>query len=435
MGRTQWTLFGTKRFLPLFITQFLGALNDNLFRQALIMLITFRLAAEVGTHPAVLNNLAIGLFILPYFLFSALAGQLADKFEKSRQIVWIKIWEIGLMVVGAFAFYTSSLPLLIAVLSGLGLQSTFFGPIKYGILPDLMKDDELLSANALVEAGTFIAILIGIIIGGLMVVQGENGGLMVSALMIGLAIIGTLSGRMVPKTGRAAPDLELDFNIFRATGQQLKSAWNSPIARPAIIGISWIWLYGSIYITQIPDIVKNRLGGDETVVTLIIAGFSIGIGVGSLLCSKILKGHVSANLAKPALLALAVVSLVFCLALPDTSAAAIAPENLLSLGAFLSHPVNWLIVTALIGVAITAGMVIVPLYAILQAHTPRAERSRMIAANNIFNSAFMAGGTIIAAGLIATGLSTAQILVLYALANGLILPAASSLKTRLATAD
>ncbi|NVJ97720.1 MAG: MFS transporter [Alphaproteobacteria bacterium] len=431
MGRTQLTLFATRRFLPLFVTQFLGALNDNLFRQALIMLITFRLAAEVGMHPAILNNLAIGLFILPYFLFSAVAGQLADKFEKSRQIFWIKIWEVGLMLLGLVAFHTNSLPLLVAVLSGLGLQSTFFGPIKYGILPDLMKPDELLGANALVEAGTFIAILIGILIGGVVVLQGDSGGLMISALMILVAITGVLSGSMVPKTDPAAPDLKLDLNIFRATGHQLRSAWQSPIARPAIIGISWIWLYGSIYITQIPDIVKNRLQGDETVVTLIIAGFSVGIGVGSLLCAKLLKGQVSAKLATPALWALGGVSLALCLLLPPAPEVDMSNTPLLPMAAFIASPVNILIVVALIGVAITAGMVIVPLYAVLQAHTPRAERSRMIAANNIVNSGFMAGGTIIAAGLIALGLTTTGVLILYAFANILILPAAKRLRERL----
>lgn len=430
MSRTILTLFGTRRFTPLFVTQFLGALNDNLFRQALIMLITFRLAAEVDTNPAVLANLAIGLFILPYFLFSALAGQLADKFEKATQIVWIKVWEVGLMIVGAFAFYTSSLPLLVAVLSGLGLQSTFFGPIKYSLLPDLMDKNELLGANALVEAGTFIAILLGILIGGLVVLQGENGGLNISIMMIAVALIGVASGRLVPKTGAAAPELKLDFNPFRSTARQLKNTWQSPIARPAIIGISWIWLYGSIYIAQIPDIVKNRLGGDETVVTLIIAGFSIGVGMGALMCSKLLKGQVSAKLTAPALLGLGMVSLVLCMALPGETIAA-DQRVLLSMADFISVPRNLIIMLALIGVAMTAGMVIVPLYTILQAHTPRAERSRTIAANNIINSGFMAGGTIIAAALIALGLTTFHVLLIYAAANILILAPAKRLRLRL----
>ena len=428
MGHTQFALLGTKRFLPLFVTQFLGAMNDNLFRQALIMLITFRIAEQMAMQPAVLNNLAIGLFILPYFVFSALAGQLADKFDKSGQIVWIKIWEIGLMLLGALAFRLDSLPLMIAVLSGLGLQSTFFGPIKYSILPELMSRKELLSANGLIEAGTFIAILLGLLVGGLLVLQ-PGGTDKMAALMISLAVIGTLTGRLVPKTGAAAPDLKLNFNIFTATARQLAVAWRNQIARPAIIGISWIWLYGSIYITQIPDIVKNRLGGDETVVTVIIACFSVGIGVGSLMCSRLLKGEISARLARPALYLLTAVSLLLCAALPGKGAE--VASQTIDLGEFLATPGNWLVMAALAAVAVAAGMVIVPFYAILQDQTDRSERSRMMAANNIVNSGFMAGGTIIAAALIFGGFTSSDILLIYAFANLALLPTARALMSRL----
>ncbi|WP_262692058.1 MFS transporter [Kordiimonas aestuarii] len=428
MERTPFSLLGTRRFLALFITQFLGAMNDNLFRQALIMLITYRIADQMSTQPAVLNNLAIGLFILPYFIFSALAGQLADKFDKSRQIVWIKLWEVGLMLLGALAFRLESLPLMIGVLSGLGLQSAFFGPIKYSILPELTSKDELLGANGLIEAGTFVSILLGLLIGGLLVLQ-PGGTDKMAYLMISLAVIGTISGSMVPRTGAAAPDLKLNFNVFTATGRQLKAAWQHDIARPAIICISWIWLYGSIYITQIPDIVKNRLGGDETVVTVIIACFSIGVGVGSLTCSRLLKGQISARLARPALLCLAATSVLLYLALPGENG--VDATSVINLPTFLSIISNWFVLGLLIAVAIAAGMVIVPFYAILQDRSERSQRSRMIAANNIFNSGFMAGGTIIAAILITTGLTSSQILLLYAFANLLILPIATKLSDRL----
>jgi len=418
--------FVSRRFLPLFITQFLGAFNDNLFRQAILILITFGLADQIAMQAAVLNNLAVGFFILPYFLFSALAGQLADKYEKSGQIVWIKIWEIILMIIGAFALYLSSLPLLIAVLCGLGLQSTFFGPIKYGILPDLMKENELLSANALIEAGTFIAILIGTIIGGLMM-QREGGWMGLAALAISVAMIGTLSGRMVPKTGRAAPDLIIRKNIFASTSAQLAVAWRTDVTRRAIIGISWIWLYGSIYISQMPVVAKNHLGGDETVVTLFMACFSIGIGLGSFLCSKILKGVISARLAKPALIILCILSLLLYGLLPAASVF----ETPLGLSAFMNQPINWLVAFILTLTAICAGMVIVPMYAILQNMTPRAKRARMIAANNIINSGFMAGGAILAAVLLSRGLATTDILLIVGLANLIILPAATRLQKAL----
>ncbi len=434
MGRTQWQLFGTRRFLPLFITQFLGALNDNLFRQALVILITVKLAGEMGIQPSILTNLAIGLFILPFFLFSALAGQLADKYEKTNQIVWIKVWEIGLMVAGAFAVYFQNFYMMVAILSGLGLQSTFFGPIKYGVLPDLMKTDELLSANALIEAGTFVAILLGILVGGL-VISHDGDNFIISGLMIAFAVIGTLTGRLVPKTGQAAPDLTIRRNIFVSTGTLLKSAWNSDIARPAIIGISWIWLYGSIYIAQIPEVVYARMGGDKTVITLVIACFSVGIGAGALLCSRILKGEISARLAPRALMGLGAVSLLFVLALPDEPNVPFTVDTVVGIKAFVMTIGNWPMLVALIGVAMMAGMVIVPLYTILQEYTPREGRSRAIAANNVFNSAFMAGGTLVAAALISLGLTVIQILILYAAANLLLLRPARSLKSRIESAN
>lgn len=428
MSHTQFSLLGTRRFLAIFVTQFLGAMNDNLFRQALIMLITYRIAEQVAMQPAVLNNLAIGLFILPYFLFSALAGQLADKFDKSRQIVWIKLWEVALMLIGALAFQLSSLPLMIAVLSGLGLQSTFFGPIKYSILPELTSKDELLSANGMIEAGTFVSILLGLLIGGLLVLQ-PGGTDKMAMLMVTLAIIGTISGSLVPRTGAAAPDLKLNLNIFTATSQQVKAAWRHDIARPAIIGISWIWLYGSIYLTQIPDVVKNRLGGDETVVTVIIACFSVGIGIGSLMCARLLKGEISARLAKPALYTLTATSLLLYLALPGESG--VTPDKIINIGEFLAAPGSWIVLALLIAVAIATGMVIVPFYAILQDRSKRSERSRMIAANNIFNSGFMAGGSIMAAILILFGLTSSQILLVCALANLSIVPVAMHLSRKM----
>lgn len=418
--------FATKQFFPLFITQFLGAFNDNLFRQAVIILITFRFASEVGMSPPILTNLAVGLFILPFFIFSALAGQLADKYEKANQIVWIKIWEIALMVVGAVGFYIQSLPLLIAVLAGLGLQSTFFGPIKYGILPDLMKRHELLGANALVEAGTFIAILGGTIIGGMLVLS-ENGLTIVSLFMIAIAVIGTFSGRAVPKTGQAAPELTVQYNIFASTKNLIKTSWSEATTKGAILGISWIWLLGTIFIAQIPDIVKNLLDGGPQIVTLFMACFSLGIGVGSLLCNKILKGALTARLAAPGLIALAIASGALYLALPDV----VTGMAVQSLSEFMSHPLNWFITGLMTFIAIAAGIVIVPLYAVLQNHTARAQRSRVMAATNIVNSAFMALGSLLAAALIGFGLSSPDILLLVGMGNLVFVPIVLNLEKTL----
>lgn len=420
MSQTNASFIFTRRFLPIFLTQFFGAFNDNLFRQAVVILITFRFAEALGMAPAILTNLAIGLFILPYFLFSALAGQLADKFEKSRQIVWIKIWEVGLMVTGAFAFYLQSLPLMIVVLTGLGLQSTFFGPIKYGVLPDLMKREELLTTNALVEAGTFIAILLGTVLGGLLVLN-DAGWMQVSVFMIFIAVAGTFTGWLVPKTGRAAPDIKISANIFASTGALVKSSWTNDVSRRAILGISWIWLVGTIFMAQIPDIVKNRLGGNEDMVTLFMACFSVGIGAGSLLCSKALKGMITAKLAAPGLAVLAAATTLLFLLLPGpVDAGNTAP--FMSVTDFLTDPINLIITTISILIAMAAGVVIVPLYAILQDRIDRTKRSRTIAANNVINSGFMAGGSLVAAALIGFGLTSPQVLLVFGIANLLFVP-------------
>lgn len=420
----------SRRFLPLFLTQFLGAFNDNLFRQAVIILITFRFAQEMAVAPPILTNLAVGLFILPFFLFSALAGQLADKFEKANQIVWIKFWEILLMIGGAAALYTESLTAMIAVLFGLGLQSTFFGPIKYGILPDLMKRSELLSANALVEAATFVAILMGTVLGGMLVLS-EDGLSQVSLYMIGVAVVGTLTGRLVPKTGQAAPDLRINANIFSSTGRLLRSSWSNDISRRAIVGISWIWLLGTIFIAQIPDIVKNRLGGDEQIVTLFMACFSLGIGAGSLVCSRLLKGSITAKLAKPGLAALAVLTASMVVLLPAAQPDGLEPALVQSLSDFLSNPINLAITILMVFIAMGAGIVIVPLYAVLQDRTDRQERSRTMAATNIVNSGFMAAGSLVAAALIGFGLSSPGVLMITGLANLLFMPIVARLQKSL----
>ena len=418
--------FLQRRFLAIFVTQFLGAFNDNLFRFAVLTLITFGLAEQLGMQAGILNNLTVGLFILPYFIFSALAGQLADKFEKATQVIWIKIWEVGLTLVGAVGFYYSSLPLLLTVIFGLGLQSTFFGPIKYGMLPDLMNKEELLAANAAVEGGTFIAILLGTVIGTLSV-QGTGDWQLIAILTISVAAVGTLSASLIPKTGQAAPDIDITVNIFSSTSEQLKAAWRNDVTRWTIIGISWIWAYGSISISQFPVIVKDHLGGDESVVTLFLACFCVGVGAGAYMCSRLLRGDISARLARPALIALTLIGIAIFILIPSEQPG----TELMTMQQFTAVSLNWVMLALLVLAAVFAGMVIVPLYAILQHRTEREKRSRMIAANNIFNSGFMATGAIVAAALLVSGLTTPEIMLLTGLINLAILPSASRLKETL----
>lgn len=415
-----------RRFLAIFITQFLGAFNDNLFRFAVLTLITFGLAEQLGIQAGILNNLTVGLFILPYFIFSALAGQLADKYEKSTQVVWIKVWEVGLTLVGAIGFYLSSLPLLLIVIFGLGLQSTFFGPIKYGMLPDLMADKELLAANAAVEGGTFIAILLGTVIGTLSV-QGTGDWQLIATLTISVAAIGTLAASLIPKTGQAAPNLTITKNIFTSTSEQLKVAWGNDITRWTIIGISWIWAYGSVSISQFPVIVKDHLGGDESVVTLFLTCFCIGVGAGAYICSHMLRGDISARLARPALIALTLIGVALFLLIPTELNGA----ELMTMQQFIAVPFNWIMLVLLVLAAVFAGMVIVPMYAILQHRTEREKRSRMIAANNIINSGFMATGAIVAAAFLLSGLTTPQIMLITGLINLAIIPPAGRLHSTL----
>ncbi|MFC3050429.1 MFS transporter [Kordiimonas pumila] len=430
MSENPISILVSRRFLPLFITQFFGAFNDNLFRQAILILITFGMAETFSTSVGVMNNLAVGLFILPFFLFSALAGQLADKYEKTGQIFWIKVWEIGLMIAGAIGFYLSSLPVLIVVLTGLGLQSTFFGPIKYSILPDLLAKKDLLFANAMIEAGTFLAILLGTLVGGF-VMATENGHSAIAAVTISIAVLGTLSGRMVPKTGQAAPDIKITANIFASTKAQMQKAWACNISRRSIIGISWIWMYGSLYISQMPVIIKSHLGGDESVVTLSMACFALGIAIGSFLCNRLLKGLISSRLASPTFIVMLCLGVLLYVLVPAEA----SNIGALSALAFIQLPLNDLIMALLLTTAICAGIVIVPLYAVLQDKTDRSERSRIIAATNICNSGFMAGGAIIAALLVSFGASTSFIFLLIAVGNIAMITITNRLSSDLKTAS
>ncbi|WP_374762902.1 MFS transporter [Yunchengibacter salinarum] len=426
MKRSALSLLTTRRFAPLFGVQFLGAMNDNLFRASVIMLITYRLAEGIGIPAGVLNNAALALFILPYLLFSALAGQLADKYDKAPQVRWIKLWEVLLMLTGALALHLENIVLMLAVLFGLGLQSTFFGPIKYAVMPEQLDRRELLAGNALIEAGTFLAILLGTIIGGLLVLR-TGGGMMVSALTIGAAVAGLGLAGLMPRHHGAAPGLRVRRNVVASTRDQLVAAFTHPIARPAILGISWIWLFGSLYLTQIPVVTKDHLGGNEQVVTLILSVFSIGIGAGALASNRLLKGAISARLVAPGLLVLLAASGALYVSVPPPRASA----DLMGLVAFLAEPLGWGYLALFLLIAAAGGSVIVPLYAILQDRSDDTARSRMIAANNVVNSLFMAGGSLVAAWAVGMGAAALDVLAAAGLVNLLMLYPALRLDGRL----
>jgi hypothetical protein len=291
-GSNQFSLLGQRRFAPFFGTQFLGALNDNIFRNGLVILITFQGVVVAGMDHTQLANVAAGLFILPFFLFSATAGQLADKYEKSLLIRRIKMLEIVLMVLAATALFTNSYALLLLVLFLMGCQSTMFGPVKYAYLPQQLADSELVGGNALVESGTYVAIILGLIIGGIVVGDDIAGGLgfdkqaILGVCLVLVAVMGYLTSRKVPQTRAVDPDLKVSWNAWKETWHIVRFAREERSVFLSILGISWFWFFGSAMTIQIPAYTLDLLNGSESITTLLLAAFAIGVGIGSLLCER-----------------------------------------------------------------------------------------------------------------------------------------------------
>jgi len=417
MSDNQLHLLKTKRFLPLFITQAVGALNDNLFKTALMFLVTYRIAVEAGLNGQIIVNAAAGIFILPFFLFSATAGQLADKHEKSKLIRWIKFAEIVIMVLGAVAFWVGDAYFLVAVLFLMGTQSAFFGPLKYSILPDHLHKDELIGGNALIEAGTFLTILLGTIIGGSLILL-DNGILLVITSIIGFAILGFISSVKIPKTKSASSELKINLNFLNETWRMVAYVRNQKDLLLSILGISWFWLVGATFLAQFPGFAKDILGADENVVTLFLALFSIGIGTGSLLCNKILKGEISAKYVPFA--ALAMTGFIVDLFFASRSLPLSTEDTLTGVGAFMTQANNIRIIMDLLGVSISGGLFIVPLYSILQTRSDVGHRSRVIAANNIINALFMVLGAIAATSMITAGMRIPAIFLTIGIFNGFV---------------
>jgi acyl-[acyl-carrier-protein]-phospholipid O-acyltransferase / long-chain-fatty-acid--[acyl-carrier-protein] ligase len=414
MATTQLHLLATRRLLPLFTAQFLGALNDNLFKNALIILIAYQ-----DTHSArateILVTLAGAIFILPYFLFSATAGQLADKHEKQRLVRIVKLWEIGVMLVAAIGFAFDSIYFQLAVLFGLGIQAAFFGPVKYAIIPELLAADELLSGNALIEAGTFLAILIGTIAGGLLILA-PHGVAIVCTAQLAIAALGWGASLFVPRGRAALPTLRLNPNILAETWAILVYAYRRPALRLPLLGISWFWFIGIAYLSQFPNYAKEILGADNEVVTLFLTLFSIGIGAGSLLCGRLQRGVVNARMVPLGALGLAIFGLDFWLAGRHA-----APGGaLVGAAAFLAAPANWRIVVDLFALAAAGGLYCVPLYAIMQARSETEHRARVIAANNVVNALFMVLAGIISVAMLGAGLGIPSIFVALAVGNALV---------------
>lgn len=417
MTGNQFSLFNTKRFLPLFITQFLGAFNDNVFKNAFVVLITYNVGIRDGWPPELLVIAASGIFILPFFLFSAMAGQYADKLEKSAMIRKIKLIEIILMAIGAVGFFIGDLYLLFAVLFLMGTQSTFFGPIKYGILPDHLKEEELIAGNGLIEMATFLAILLGTIIGGLLILT-DTGIETVSGLLLFVAVFGYVSSKKIPLAEGAAPDLKINYNFIGETANIIGKAHSKKRVFLSIMGISWFWFYGATFLSQFPIFASQVLNSNEEVVTLLLCTFSVGIGLGSMICNRLVKGEVTAKFVPIASLGMTIFTIDLYFASANISAPAI---NVLGgfFGAtdFLSVAKNWRVLVDLLFIAICGGIYIVPLYTIMQKESDPAERSRAVAANNIINSLFMVVSALGCLALITYGFSLPEIFLIIGILN------------------
>jgi acyl-[acyl-carrier-protein]-phospholipid O-acyltransferase/long-chain-fatty-acid--[acyl-carrier-protein] ligase len=400
-------------FLPLFVTQFLGAFNDNLFKSALVMLLAFdaALAAGSGADAKTLITLASGLFILPFFLFSAPAGQIADYYDKAKVVRAVKAAEIPVMALGAFGLLTHHLWTMMAALALTGVQSAFFGPVKYGILPQHLKEKELVSGNAWIETGTFLAILLGTIAGGLFV-RTDGGKEAVAAGVVLLAALGFAAARFVPPAPPVtAHDKGPSLNVLRSTWAVMAEARRSPVVWRCALGISWFWLLGASYLSQLPLFVRS-LGGDETVVTLFLAAFSVGVACGSLSCNALLKGRVSAAYAPWGAAVMAAAG-VLLIALAKSAAPLADP----GWSAFLADPLRLAVTLCLFLVAAGGGLYAVPLYALMQASADPDYRARAVAANNIVNALAMTLSTVAVLALYALGLGVEDALLLVALGN------------------
>lgn len=399
-------LLARRRFLPLFATQFLGAFNDNLFKQAMVLFATYSIYSN-AKYEASFSAIATGLFILPFFLLSALSGQLADRLDKALIVRTVKSAEIVIMLLGATGLLLASVPLMLGAVLAMGIHSTFFGPIKYAILPQHLKKDEVLGGTGLIEAGTYIAILAGTILAGVIDAR------LTAAIVLGIAAIGWLTARGIPVAPPPGERPPLDFHVVRASIRLVSGTMHIPRLFLAICAISFFWMIGSVLIIEFPPLVKNVFTADQQVASLFLAIFSVGVAIGSVLINRLLDGSVSARYAPASVMAMGGFVLLMVFAARGWE---VAPtSDLYSWREFAAQPNAWLVAAALLGVSVTGGMFVVPLYAFLTTTVERDHTARTVAANNIVNSGAMVVGAIGAMALAAVGVSVVNALASVAL--------------------
>jgi len=408
---SQFSLLTKRRFAPFFWTQALGAFNDNAFRNAMVMLVAFQMAlpdAQVSLY----TNLAPALFILPYFLFSATAGQLAEKFEKTRIIRFVKLFEIAAMAIAAIGFFTHHVSLLLVVLFLMGVHSTVFGPIKYSILPQALERSELVGGNALVETGTQLAMLTGMILGNSLMLIAGYGTLAASLTTIAIACVGYVVSRSIPIAPATAPDLRFNWNPFSETWRVLKITHEDRAVFNAVLGISWFWFFGTVMTAQLPNYTRHTLGGDGSVNTLVLTLFSLGTGIGSLLCEKLSAKRVEIGLVPMGAFGLTVFAVDLFFARPM-----VTPGAGLGWLAFAGTPGAWRVMLDLTMIGAFAGFYVVPLFAFVQSRAPRERLSRIIAGNNIVNALLICVASGFGIGLTALGLDVPTIFLITGIVN------------------
>lgn len=410
---TQFALLKNRRFLPLLLVQFLGAFNDNVFKNALIILITYQLITKSLLLQQLSVTLAAGLFILPFFLFSAFAGQLADKLSRKHLTIIIKGFECIFMLLAALGFYFHAVSLLMLVLFFMGMHSSFFGPIKYAILPDLLEKNQLIAGNALVEASTFIAILLGTLLGGLLVANHVEIK-WISGIILSIAGLGLLASFYVPVTARANPNLKLNLSFIQASFNIIQQVRTEKKVFLGILAISWFWLIGAIFLTQFPSFTKNILHADASVVTLFLVIFTVGVACGSLVCNRLLKHQISMRWIPISLwlMSIFIIDLYFASKQSNYNV-----QNLIHFSKFFYSIEHWRICLDLLGLSISGGIYAVPLYTLIQTDTATEHRARTIAANNIINSLFIVIASLIIVFLLKIDLTVIQIFLLLGLIN------------------
>jgi len=413
----QFGLLRQRRFGPFFLTQFLGAANDNLFKFAFTVLVTYHL--QVSWLPAQMAGLVItGLFILPFVLLSATAGQWADKHDKAFIMRAVKLLEVGIMVLAGIGFWLELVPLLLGCVFLMGLHSTLFGPVKYAYLPQHLSERELTGGNGMVEMGTFVAILLGNVTGGLLMAMPEVGRQLVGASCLGVAVLGWLSARAIPASPSSDPGLQINWNPVSETWRNLKLAAEYPSVFRSLLGISWMWFFGAVFLAQFPSFARDVLGGDEHVASLLLVVFSVGIAVGSLLCETFSHRHVEIGLVPIGAVGMTVFA--FDLYLASRGLQHGADAALLGVGEFIAQSAHWRVMADLALLAFSAGLYSVPMYALIQLRAQPSHRARIIAANNILNALFMIVSSVLAGALLGAGFSVPEVFGATAVLNVLV---------------